>query len=75
MSDLRRCGGVFYPFLRSSSGMLPEKTEAVVIRHVDFSETSKVVTLFTRDFGKISALAQGARRLRGPFEAALDLLC
>lgn len=54
--------------------MLPEKSEALVIRHVDFSETSKIVTLFSRDFGKISALAKGARRLKGPFEAALDLL-
>lgn len=54
--------------------MSAEKTEALVIRLVDFSETSKVVTCFTRDFGRISALAKGARRLKGPFEAALDLL-
>ena len=51
-----------------------EKTEALVIRVADFSETSRVVTLFTRDFGRISALAKGARRLKGAFEAALDLL-
>jgi DNA repair protein RecO (recombination protein O) len=41
---------------------------------VEFSETSLVVTLLTEDFGKISALAKGARRPKGPFEAALDLL-
>jgi DNA repair protein RecO (recombination protein O) len=51
-----------------------EKTEALVIRLADFSETSRVATLFTRDFGKISALAKGGKRLKGPFEAALDLL-
>ncbi len=51
-----------------------EKTEALVIRVVDFSETSHVVTLFSRDFGKIAGLAKGGRRLKGPFEAALDLL-
>ncbi len=51
-----------------------EKTDAIVLRVIDFSETSCVVTLFTRDFGKISALAKGARRPKGPFEAALDLL-
>jgi DNA repair protein RecO (recombination protein O) len=51
-----------------------EKTEAIVIRLADFSESSRVVTLFTRDFGKISALAKGAKRLKGPFEAGLDLL-
>ncbi len=54
--------------------MSTEKSQAVVIRKVEFSETSRVVTLFTRDFGKISALAKGGRRLRGPFESALDLL-
>lgn len=55
--------------------MSSEKASAIVIRTVDFSETSLVVTLFTREFGKIGALAKGARRLKGPFESALDLLC
>jgi DNA repair protein RecO (recombination protein O) len=54
--------------------MASEKTQAIVLRVIDFSETSAVVTLFTSDFGKISALAKGARRPKGPFENALDLL-
>jgi len=54
--------------------MTAEKTTAIVIRTVEFSESSLVVTLFTRDRGKISALAKGARRLKNPFESALDLL-
>lgn len=54
--------------------MATEKTDAIVIRMADFSESSRVVTLFSRDFGKVAALAKGAKRLRGPFEAALDLL-
>ncbi len=45
-----------------------------MIRQADFSETSRVVTFFTRDFGKISVLAKGAKRLKGSFEAAIDLL-
>ncbi len=51
-----------------------EKSEAIVLRVVPWSETSMVVTLFTRDFGKVSAIARGARRLRSPFESSLDLL-
>jgi len=51
-----------------------EKAEGFVIRQVDFSESSKILTLFTREYGKISAMAKGAKRLRGSFEAALDLL-
>jgi DNA repair protein RecO (recombination protein O) len=54
--------------------MSSEKALALVTRVVEFSETSSVVTLFTREFGKIHALAKGSRRPKGPFESALDLL-
>jgi DNA repair protein RecO (recombination protein O) len=50
------------------------RTEGLVIRAVDVFETSRVLTLFTRDLGKVSALAKGARRLKSPFQAGLDLL-
>jgi len=56
------------------SRMSMEKTEGLVIRTTDFSETSRIVVIFTRDFGKISAIAKGGRRLKGAFESALDLL-
>lgn len=54
--------------------MAAEKTDGLILRVTDFSETSRIVVLFTREFGKISALAKGGRRLKGPFESALDLL-
>ena len=54
--------------------MSAEKTEAIVIRLADFSNTSRVVTFFTRDFGKLGAIAKGGKRLKGPFDSALDLL-
>lgn len=54
--------------------MSAEKTDAFVIRQADFSESSRVVTLFTRTFGKISCLAKGAKRLRSSFEVSLDIL-
>lgn len=54
--------------------MSSEKAEGLILRVTDFSETSRIVVLFTREFGKISALAKGGRRLKGPFESALDLL-
>lgn len=55
--------------------MSSEKATALVLRVVDFSESSCVVTLFTREFGKISGLAKGAKRPKGAFDSALDLLC
>ena len=54
--------------------MNAEKTDAIVIRLADFSNTSKVVTFFTRDFGKVAAIAKGGKRLKGPFDSGLDLL-
>lgn len=54
--------------------MSTEKTDAIVLRLVNWSETSVVATVFTRDFGKISAVAKGARRPKSAFENALDLL-
>lgn len=49
-------------------------TDAFVLRTVDYSETSRIVTLYSRQFGKIEGLAKGGRRLKSPFENALDLL-
>ncbi len=46
----------------------------LIIRGTDWSETSRIVTLWTREFGKVRALAKGGRRPRSPFESALDLL-
>ncbi len=54
--------------------MSTEKASALVLRVVEFSESSLVCTLFTREFGKIRGLAKGGRRLKGPFESALDVL-
>ena len=51
-----------------------EKATAIVLRAVPWSETSYVVTLYTREFGKVRAVAKGGRRPKGPFESALDLL-
>jgi DNA repair protein RecO (recombination protein O) len=54
--------------------MAAEKTLAIVLRVIEFSETSCVVTMYTREFGKITGLAKGARRKKSPFDSALDVL-
>lgn len=51
-----------------------ETSDAIVVKTVDFSESSLVTTLFTREFGKVRGLAKGARRLKNSFETSLDLL-
>ena len=54
--------------------MSMETSDALVIKTVDFSESSLILTLYTRSFGKIHGIAKGGRRLKNSFESALDLL-
>src|SRR5215468_1556688 len=54
--------------------MATEKATALVLRTTDWSETSRIATLWTREFGKVRVLAKGGRRLKSSFESALDLL-
>jgi len=38
------------------------RTEAIVLRRSDFGEADRLLTLFSRDYGKIRAIAKGARK-------------
>jgi DNA repair protein RecO (recombination protein O) len=49
------------------------RSSAVVLRKVAYGESDLIVTLLTRDLGKLSALARGARRSQRRFGAALEL--
>ncbi|WP_246940443.1 DNA repair protein RecO [Bacillus pinisoli] len=39
-----------------------QKVEGIVIRTNDYGETNKIVTVFTREFGKIGVMARGAKK-------------
>ncbi len=54
--------------------MSTEKAVGLIIRTTDWSETSRIATFFTREFGKVRVLAKGGRRIKSNFEVALDLL-
>jgi DNA repair protein RecO (recombination protein O) len=47
------------------------KTEAIVLRTVDFRESSLIATLFTRSHGKVAVIAKGARRPKSKMAAFL----
>jgi DNA repair protein RecO (recombination protein O) len=48
------------------------KDTALALRGVNYSETSQVVTLLTRDHGKIAAMAKGSQHPRSAFEGAIE---
>ena len=54
--------------------MAAEKATGLVVRTTDWSETSRIATIWTRELGKVRVLAKGGRRLKSNFEVALDLL-
>ena len=48
------------------------RTDAVVLRTLDYSETSLIVQLLTRQHGRIAVMAKGARRPKSRFGATLQ---
>ncbi|MHC4070033.1 MAG: DNA repair protein RecO [Planctomycetota bacterium] len=49
------------------------KDIAICIRALDYSETSQIVTLFTRATGKIKAIAKGSKRPKSKFDGAIEV--
>jgi DNA repair protein RecO (recombination protein O) len=50
------------------------RTPAIVLRAIDYSETSQVLHLFTREHGKLHCIAKGSKRAKSAFHGAFDLL-
>ncbi|WP_096201301.1 DNA repair protein RecO [Bacillus sp. FJAT-45350] len=46
-----------------------QKAEGIVIRTMDYGESNKIVTLYTREYGKIGVMARGAKKPRSRFTA------
>ncbi|MCY1691941.1 recombination protein O N-terminal domain-containing protein [Exiguobacterium sp. SL14] len=45
-----------------------DKAEGLVLRTVVYGESNKIVTLLTREFGKLAVMARGAKKpARRPF--------
>ena len=53
--------------------MAQYQTEAVVVAVRDWGDADKIVTLFSRDHGKIIAFANGARRPKSPLAGGMQL--
>jgi DNA repair protein RecO (recombination protein O) len=49
-----------------------EKTEAVVLKSMPYLETSKIVTFYTRRFGRLSTIVKGARRSTNKYGSSLE---
>jgi DNA repair protein RecO (recombination protein O) len=50
------------------------KTEAVVLNKIDYRDTSVIASLYTEDFGKISAIIKGGRSSKSKTGRIVDPL-
>jgi len=48
------------------------KSSAIVLKSIDWRDTSKIVTLFTREEGKMSVIAKGARQSKSKYQGILE---
>lgn len=49
-------------------------TEAIVIKSMKYRDSSKIVTFYTRRFGKLKGVAKGSRQSQNKFGAALEAM-
>jgi len=49
------------------------QADAIVLRRLDYGEADRIVTLLTREYGKLAAIAKGARRGKSKVSGSLDL--
>jgi DNA repair protein RecO (recombination protein O) len=50
----------------------PLKTEAIVLRSIRYGEADRILHVYTPGYGRLSAIAKGARRSRSRFGARLE---
>jgi DNA repair protein RecO (recombination protein O) len=48
------------------------KTEAVVLSKLNYGDSSSIVSLFTKEFGKLSAMLKGGRNPKSKFSLIVD---
>src|SRR5258706_432091 len=52
---------------------MDERAQGIALRVYPLTETSLIIRWLTREIGRISTVAKGARRAKSPFRGKLDL--
>jgi len=50
------------------------KTEGIVLKSTEYEEADKIVTIYTKNYGKITAIAKGVRKTKSKFGSSLEIL-
>lgn len=50
-----------------------KRTEAIVIKSINLREADKIITFFSKDYGKIQGVAKGLRKIHSKYSGKLEL--
>lgn len=50
------------------------KSEGIVLRETEYNEADKILTVLTKDYGRLTLKARGVRRSKSPLKSACQLL-
>ncbi len=50
------------------------RTEGIVIKNIEYGEADKIATIYTKDYGKVQAMAKGVRKTKSRFGSSLEIL-
>lgn len=53
--------------------MASYKTEGIILKRIDYGEADRILTIYSKHYGKIRALAKGVRKLTSRKAGALEL--
>jgi len=50
-------------------------TEGIILKHKDFREADRVITIYSKDYGKIEAITKGSRKIKSKLAGSLEPFC
>jgi len=50
------------------------RTEGIVLKSIEYGDADKIVTIYTKNYGKIQAIAKGVRKTKSKFGSSLEIL-
>jgi DNA repair protein RecO (recombination protein O) len=51
------------------------RTSALILRRINYGEADRILTLLTRDFGKVGLIAKGVRKEKSKLAGGIELMC
>jgi len=55
--------------------MNTSRTPAIILRRINYGEADRILTLLTRDFGKVALIAKGVRKEKSKLAGGIELMC